>query len=61
MGTRIEPGDKCERVKVAHLCPILCGPMDCSSPGSSVHGILQTRVLEWVSIRSDDTEVLYIK
>ena len=58
MGTRIEPGDECERVKVAHLCPILCGPMDCSS---SVHGILQTRVLEWVSIRSDDTEVLYIK
>ena len=26
----------------------LCDPMDCSPPGSSVHGILQTRILEWV-------------
>ena len=53
MGMRIESEDECERVKVAHLCPILCGPIDGSSPGSSVHGILQTRVLEWVSIRSN--------
>ena len=30
--------------------PTLCDPMDCSSPGFSVHGILQTRVLEWVAI-----------
>ena len=29
------------------LCPTLCDPMDCSPPGSSVHGILQTRILEW--------------
>ena len=28
----------------------LCNPMDCSPPGSSVHGILQARVLEWVAI-----------
>ena len=35
---------------VAQLCPILCNPMDCSLPGSSVHGILQARVLEWVVI-----------
>ena len=28
----------------------LCDPMDCSPPGSSVHGILQARVLEWVAI-----------
>ena len=28
----------------------LCNPMDCSLPGSSVHGILQTRILEWVAI-----------
>ena len=35
---------------VAQLHPILCDPMDCSPPGSSVHGILQARVLEWVAI-----------
>ena len=28
----------------------LCGPMDCSQPGSSVHGILQARILEWVAV-----------
>ena len=31
-------------------CPTLCDPMDCSPPGSSVHGILQARVLEWVAM-----------
>ena len=31
------------------MCPALCDPMDCSPPGSSVHGILQARILEWVS------------
>ena len=36
--------------KVAQLCPTLCDPMDCSLPGSSLHGILQARVLEWVAI-----------
>ena len=30
---------------VAQLCPDLCDPMDCSPPGSSVHGILQARIL----------------
>ena len=35
---------------VPQLCPILCDPMDCSPPGSSVHGILQARILEWVAI-----------
>ena len=35
---------------VAQLCLILCNTMDYSSPGSSVHGILQVRVLEWVAI-----------
>ena len=35
---------------VAQLCLTLCGPMDCSLPGSSVHGILQARILEWVAI-----------
>ena len=38
------------RVLVAWLCPTLCDPVDCSPPGSSVHGILQARILEWVAI-----------
>ena len=32
--------------KLLQLCPTLCDPMDCSLPGSSVHGILQARLLE---------------
>ena len=36
--------------KVAQSCPILRDPMDCSPPGSSVHGIFQARVLEWFAI-----------
>ena len=38
--------------KWLHLCPILCTPVDCSPPGSSVHGILQARILEWVVMPS---------
>ena len=38
------------KVLVTQFCPTLCNPMDCSSPGSSVHGILQVRILEWVAI-----------
>src|SRR5574337_331915 len=45
---------QCMKVKseseVAQLCPNLSDPMDCSLPGSSVHGIFQARVLEWVAI-----------
>ena len=37
-------------VLVIQMCPALCDPMDGSPSGSSVHGILQTRVLEWVAI-----------
>ena len=37
-------------VLVAQSCPTLCDPMDCSPPGSSVHGILQARILEWIAI-----------
>ena len=44
---------QCMKVKseteVAQLCPTLCDPMDCSLPGSSVHGIFQASVLEWVA------------
>ena len=36
--------------EVAQSCPTLCDPMDCSLPGSSVHWILQARILEWVAI-----------
>ena len=36
--------------EVAQSCPTLCDPIDFSLPGSSVHGILQTRVLEWGAI-----------
>ena len=35
---------------VTQLCLTLCDPMDCSPPGSSVHGILLARILEWVAI-----------
>ena len=38
------------KVKVSQSCPTLCDPMDCNLPGSSVHGILQARTLEWVAI-----------
>ena len=45
---------QCTKVKsareVAQSCPTLRDPMDCSLPGSSVHGIFQARVLEWVAI-----------
>ena len=37
-------------VLVAQSCLTLCNPLDCSSPGSSVHGILQAKILEWVAI-----------
>ena len=36
--------------EVTQSCPTPCHPMDCSLPGSSVHGILQARTLEWVAI-----------
>ena len=40
---------QCMKVKVAQSCLILHDPMDCSPPGSSVHGIPQPRILEWVA------------
>ena len=36
--------------EVSQSCPTLCDPMDCNLPGSSVHGLLQPRILEWVAI-----------
>ena len=45
---------QCMKVKseseVAQSCPTLCDPMDCSPPGSSIHGIFQARALEWGAI-----------
>ena len=37
-------------IEVAQLCPTLSDPMDCSPPGSSIHGIFQARVMEWGAI-----------
>ena len=45
---RIKGNKSC--VLCAQSCPTLCDPMDCSLPGSSVHGIFQARILEWVAI-----------
>ena len=53
---------------VTQSCPTLCDPMDCGPPGSSVRGILQARILEWVAMPSsrelsqtrDQTQVSHI-
>ena len=42
----------CIHAKSLQLCPTLCDPMDCGPPGSSVHGIFQARILEWVVMPS---------
>ena len=47
-GTKLRQTYK--HAKLLQSCPTLCDPMDCSLPGSSVHGILQARILEWVAI-----------
>ena len=52
---------KTER-EVTQSCPTLCDPMDCSLPGSSVHRILQARVLEWGAIAFSEignSEILF--
>ena len=55
---------QCMKVKsereVAQLCPNPSDPMDCSLPGSSVHGIFQARVLEWGAIAFSDIKVIYL-
>ena len=33
---------------VAQLCPTLCNPLDCSTPDSTVHGIFEAKILEWI-------------
>ena len=53
---------QCRKVKseseVAHSCPTLRDPMDCSPPGYSVHGIFQTRVLKWIAKRTGKPGIL---
>ena len=41
--------------EVAQSCPTLCDPVDCSLPGFCIHGILQARMLEWVTISFSNT------
>ena len=54
---------QCRNVKseseVAQSCLTLSDPMDCSPPGSSVHGIFQVIVLEWIAIAFSEKEVQY--
>ena len=49
MAPHFHPEHSDVNVQVTQSCPTLCGPVDCSLPGSSVHGILQARILEWVA------------
>ena len=44
------PQERKKESEVPQSCLTLCDPMDCSLPGFSVHGILQARILEWVTI-----------
>ena len=54
---------QCMKVKseseVAQLCPTLSDPMDCSLPGSSIHGIFQARVLEWGAIAFSEKNMYF--
>ena len=48
--SRVSTVPKSEEGEVARLCLTLCDPMDCSLPGSSIHGVFQARILERVAI-----------
>ena len=50
-----------ESVLLLFSCSVLCDPMDCSSPGSSIHGIFQARVLEWGAIAFSDPYITTAK
>ena len=50
MGGSEETNHAAAAAKSCQSCPTLCYPLDCSPPGSSVHGILQPRILKWVAI-----------
>ena len=55
---------QCRKVKseseVAQSCPTLSDPVDCSLPGSSIHGIFQSRVLEWGAIAFSEVDLLIV-
>ena len=61
-------GNESVKVLITQSCPTLCNPMDCTRPSSSVHGIFQARILEWVaipfsrgsSLPKDQTQVSHI-
>ena len=49
--SQLHPLNPCVlRAKLLQLCPTFCSPMGCNLPGSSVHGISQARILEWVAM-----------
>ena len=50
MVPKVSKQQACMHAKSLQLCPTLCDPMDYSPLGSSVHGILQERILEWVAM-----------
>ena len=53
---------RCGCCLVAQSCPTLCDPMDCGPPGSSLHGISQARILEWVrGVREKETTGVSVK
>ena len=62
------PRPLCVCAKLLQSCLTLCDPMDCSLPGSSVHRVLQARILEWVAVPSsrgssqfrDQTRISYV-
>ena len=54
------PPPMCES-EVAQSCPTLCDPMDCTLPGSSVHGIFQARGLEWGAIAFSESRVRWVQ
>ena len=50
VGSEMSPIERKKEIEVAQSCLTLCDGMDCSLPGSSVHGIFQAIVLEWIAI-----------
>ena len=52
IGTFLRIKERKKESEITQSCPTLCDPVDCSLPGSFVHGILQARILEWVAISS---------
>ena len=59
--TSLSAFSACVCVKSLQLCPALCEPVDCSPPVSSVYGILQARILEWVAIAFSWWEINHFK